>query len=135
MVNGWSISNSHFKISYQMGTNILLVGIGGGIGSILRYLLQRWLNTNFPYGTLLVNIGGCLLIGLLWGLFTRHVDEQRRLLLVTGFCGGFTTFSTFTYEGVAMMLENRWLIFLLYIFLSVALGLAATYLGYKITSS
>jgi CrcB protein len=118
-----------------MGTNILLVGIGGGIGSILRYLLQRWLNTNFPYGTLLVNIGGCLLIGLLWGLFTRHVDEQRRLLLVTGFCGGFTTFSTFTYEGVAMMLENRWLIFLLYIFLSVALGLAATYLGYKITSS
>jgi fluoride exporter len=117
-----------------MGINILLVGIGGGIGSILRYLLQRTLNVNFPYGTLLVNIAGCLLIGLLWGLFTRHIDEQRRLLLVTGFCGGFTTFSTFTYEGVQMLMENRWVTFLFYTFLSVAAGLAATYLGYKLTS-
>lgn len=117
-----------------MGINILLVGIGGAAGSILRYLLQRTLNVNFPYGTLLVNIAGCLLIGLLWGLFTRHVDEQRRLLLVTGFCGGFTTFSTFTYEGVEMLMENRWMTFLLYTFLSVVAGLAATYFGYKLTN-
>jgi fluoride exporter len=117
-----------------MGINILLVGIGGGIGSILRYLLQRTLNVNFPYGTLLVNIAGCLLIGLLWGIFTRHIDEQRRLLLVTGFCGGFTTFSTFTYEGVQMLMENRWMTFLLYTLLSVVAGLAATYFGYKLTS-
>jgi len=117
-----------------MGTNILLVGLGGGIGSILRYLLQRTLNINFPYGTLLVNILGCFLIGLLWGVFTRHVDEQRRLLMVTGFCGGFTTFSSFTYEGVQMMTENRWMVFILYISLSVVAGLTATYFGYKLTN-
>ncbi|MBO9684241.1 MAG: fluoride efflux transporter CrcB [Flavisolibacter sp.] len=117
-----------------MGINILLVGIGGGMGSILRYFLQRTLNVSFPYGTLLVNIAGCLLIGLLWGIFTRHIDEHRRLLLVTGFCGGFTTFSTFTYEGVQMLMENRWMVFLLYTFLSVVAGLAATYFGYKLTS-
>jgi len=117
-----------------MAINILLVGLGGGIGSILRYLLQRMLNVSFPYGTLLVNLLGCLLIGLLWGLFTRHIDEQKRLLLVTGFCGGFTTFSSFTYEGVQMMMENRWLVFLLYIVFSVALGLTATFFGYKLTS-
>lgn len=133
MTNGWSILSSLFN-SIQMGINILLVGIGGGIGSILRYFLQRTLNVSFPYGTLLVNIAGCLLIGLLWGIFTRHIDEHRRLLLVTGFCGGFTTFSTFTYEGVQMLMENRWMVFLLYTFLSVVAGLAATYFGYKLTS-
>ena len=117
-----------------MGTNILLVGIGGGIGSILRYLLQRTFNVHFPYGTLFVNLLGCLLIGLLWGLFTRHIDEQKRLLFVTGFCGGFTTFSTFTYEGVQMMMEDRWLIFFSYVLSSVIIGLAATYFGYKLTS-
>ena len=133
MASGWSILNSLFN-NIQMGINILLVGIGGGIGSILRYFLQRTLNLSFPYGTLLVNIAGCLLIGLLWGIFTRHIDEHRRLLLVTGFCGGFTTFSTFSYEGVQMLMENRWMVFLFYTFLSVAAGLAATYFGYKLTS-
>jgi CrcB protein len=117
-----------------MGNNILLVGLGGGIGSMLRYLCQKNLNLNFPYGTMLVNILGCLLIGLLWGLFTRHIDEQKRLLLVTGFCGGFTTFSSFTYEGVDMMMQQRWFSFVLYAGLSVVAGLLATYFGYKITS-
>jgi CrcB protein len=117
-----------------MFNNILLVGLGGGLGSILRYLCQRSLNAGFPYGTLAVNLLGCLLIGLLWGLFTRHIDEPRRLLLVTGFCGGFTTFSSFTYEGVQMIMENRWLTFALYTAGSVLAGLLATYLGYKLTS-
>lgn len=117
-----------------MLNNILLVGLGGGVGSILRYLCQRSFNLAFPYGTLLVNLLGCLAIGLLWGLFSRHVDETRRLLLVTGLCGGFTTFSSFTYEGVQMMMENRWLTFALYTALSVFLGLLSTYLGYKLTN-
>jgi fluoride exporter len=133
MVNGWLISNSLFN-NLLMGTNILLVGIGGGLGSILRYLLQRTLNAHYPYGTLLVNVAGCLLIGLLWGVFARHIDEQRRLLLVTGFCGGFTTFSAFTQEGIKMIIENRLMTFLFYTLLSVAAGLAATYFGYKLTS-
>src|SRR4051812_7233574 len=114
-----------------MLNNILLVGLGGAVGSILRYLCQRSLNLNFPYGTLLVNILGCLLIGLLWGLFTKRIDESIRLLLITGFCGGFTTFSTFTYEGVQMMMEDRWIIFSIYTASSVLLGLLATFLGYK----
>jgi CrcB protein len=117
-----------------MVNSILLVGLGGGAGSILRYLCSRWLNTNFPYGTLVINILGCLVIGILWGLFTRQVDEQKRLLLVTGFCGGFTTFSTFGFESVQMMMENRWLTFALYAAGSVIGGLLATYFGYKITS-
>lgn len=117
-----------------MYSNILLVGLGGGVGSMLRYLCQRALNLSFPYGTLIVNIAGCLLIGVLWGLFSKQVDEQRRLLLVTGFCGGFTTFSSFTYEGVEMLMENRWFIFVLYTAASVFLGLLATYFGYKLTN-
>ena len=118
-----------------MLTNILLVGLGGGLGSILRYLCQRTWNANFPYGTLVVNIFGCFLIGLLWGISTRQLDEQKRLFFVTGFCGGFTTFSSFTYEGVQMMTENRWLSFAFYTSISLFAGLLATYLGYKITTS
>jgi fluoride exporter len=117
-----------------MGVNILLVGLGGGAGSILRYLLQRTFNIHFPYGTLLVNLLGCLLIGVLWGFFTKHIDEQKRLLLMTGFCGGFTTFSSFTYEGVQMMMENRWFTLFIYVLSSVAIGMAATFFGYKLTS-
>ena len=117
-----------------MLSNIVLVGLGGGFGSILRYLLQRSLNVGFPYGTLLVNILGCLVIGLLWGFFTKNIDEPRRLLLVTGFCGGFTTFSSFTYEGVQMMMDNRWFSFAVYTTISVLFGLLATYLGYKLTN-
>lgn len=134
MINGWLILNSLFKTGCQMLNNILLIGLGGGVGSILRYLCQKYFNYSFPYGTLLVNVLGCLLIGILWGLFTKQVDEPKRLLMITGFCGGFTTFSAFTYEGVQMMMENRWLIFALYTALSVVFGLFATFLGYKIAS-
>jgi CrcB protein len=118
-----------------MFNNILLVGLGGGVGSILRYLFQRSLNATYPWGTFAVNILGCLLIGLLWGLFTKQIDEQKRLLLVTGLCGGFTTFSSFTYEGVQMMMDDRWMTFIVYTAGSVVLGLMATYFGFKLTSS
>ena len=118
-----------------MLNNILLVGLGGGVGSILRYLCQRTWNHQFPYGTLLVNIAGCFLIGLLWGFFGKQMEEQKRLLLITGFCGGFTTFSAFTQEGVQMMMDNRWLSFGLYTLASVAGGLVATFLAFKLTST
>lgn len=134
MGDGSLILNILYFQTQLMFNNILLVGLGGGIGSILRYLCQRSLNFSFPYGTLFVNILGCLLIGILWGLFTKNIDEQRRLLLVTGFCGGFTTFSSFTYEGVQMMMESRWFIFVLYTAVSVTVGLLATYLGFKLTN-
>lgn len=116
-----------------MFSNILLIGLGGAAGSILRYACQRFGNTSFPYGTFLVNIAGCFLIGMIWGLSVKGMDEERKLLLATGFCGGFTTFSAFTMEGVQMMAENRWLAFALYTGGSVVVGLLATFLGFKIT--
>ncbi|HEY1115055.1 MAG TPA: fluoride efflux transporter CrcB [Chitinophagaceae bacterium] len=118
-----------------MITQLAWVALGGAVGSVLRYGCSRALNVGaFPFGTLLVNVLGCLAIGLLWGVFTRHTNEALRLLLVTGFCGGFTTFSTFTYEGIQLMQEGRWTSFIVYTAFSVTLGLAATFLGFKLTS-
>jgi fluoride exporter len=114
--------------------NAILVGIGGGAGSVLRYFLQRWLNLSFPYGTFLVNLTGCFLIGIIWGLSARGFDEQKRLLLATGFCGGFTTFSAFSQEGMQMMVENRWVSFALYTAGSVFAGFLATFSGFKLTN-
>lgn len=117
-----------------MFTNLVLVALGGAAGSVLRYVCQRSLNLEFPYGTMVVNVLGCLVIGLLMGFFSRHDDEQRRLLFVTGFCGGFTTFSSFTYESIRLLSDQRWLSFILYTTISLLAGLLATYLGYKFTS-
>lgn len=118
-----------------MITQLAWVAVGGAVGSMLRYACSRALNVAaFPFGTLLVNVLGCLVIGLLWGLFTRHTNEGLRLLLVTGFCGGFTTFSTFTYEGIQMIQEARWTTFILYTGISITGGLAATLIGFKLTS-
>lgn len=115
-----------------MVNNLLLVALGGALGSILRFLCGRALNEHyFPYGTLLVNILGCLIIGLLWGYFAKHINENLRLLLAMGFCGGFTTFSTFTFEGIAMLQQSRWLPFIFFTLLSVVGGLLATFAEYK----
>ncbi|MFN2439112.1 MAG: fluoride efflux transporter CrcB [Chitinophagaceae bacterium] len=119
-----------------MSSPILLVGLGGASGSVLRYLLQRTLNASyFPYGTIVVNICGCLLIGILWGILSKNnLNEVAALLLITGFCGGFTTFSAFTYESIQLLRENKFVLFFTYLFISIAGGMLATYLGYKIFS-
>lgn len=117
--------------------NFLLVGLGGAVGSMLRFAVQRLANTagGFPFGTLLVNLAGCFFIGLLWGLLSRNLITQLTgLLLMTGFCGGFTTFSAFTYEGVQMMQDNRWLLLAGYTCASVFGGLLASFTGFKLTS-
>ena len=113
---------------------LLLVGLGGGIGSILRFIIQRQLNnTSFPYGTMAVNIAGCFAIGLIWAYFTKgSIGDTARLLLITGFCGGFTTFSAFTQEGVLMLQQGKWSLFFIYTLASVAAGLLATFAGYKL---
>jgi len=135
MVNGWSILNSLFRETVRMGNNILLVGLGGGIGSIVRYLCQKWVNEsyqhNFPLATFLVNVFGCLLIGILYALGEKGniLSAQTRLLLVTGFCGGFTTFSTFAFENMNLMRIGDISYFLLYAIGSVVLGIAAVYAG------
>lgn len=118
-----------------MMPQLLLVAAGGAAGSVLRFLCQRAFNNFlFPYGTLAVNIGGCLLIGILWGLLLKNnLSNTGRLLLMSGFCGGFTTFSAFTQESIQLLTEQRWSAFLLYTLGSVAAGLLATFTGYKLT--
>ena len=119
--------------------NILLVGLGGGIGSIARYLSQRWFAANythsFPWGTFAVNTIGCFLIGLFWGFSFKSFEsnENWKLFLMTGLCGGFTTFSAFTLEGVGLIKEQKLALFFSYLAASVVLGLLATYTGMKIT--
>lgn len=118
--------------------NILLVGLGGGLGSIARYLCQRWMlmvyHHSFPFGTFAVNITGCFLIGIFWGISFRSfaTNESWKLFLMTGICGGFTTFSAFTLEGIGLIKEQKPGLFLLYIGGSVVAGLLATYIGMKI---
>jgi CrcB protein len=118
--------------------NILLVGLGGGLGSIARYLSQRWVSVyfphQFPWGTFGVNFIGCFLIGLFWGLSFKTFDgnESWKLFLMAGLCGGFTTFSAFTLEGIGLLKEQRLLLFFAYVAGSVLLGLIATYAGMKL---
>ena len=119
--------------------HVLLVGLGGGLGSMARYLCQRWFSIqymhSFPWGTFTVNIAGCLLIGLLWGISFRSFEsnESWKLFLMAGICGGFTTFSAFTLEGIGLIKENKMGMFFAYIAGSVLLGLLATFIGMKLT--
>jgi CrcB protein len=116
---------------------MLLVGLGGGVGSMLRYLgthgLYKLIEKPFPFGTLFVNILGCFLAGLVSGLLLKMGgDERIRLLLMVGFCGGFTTFSAFAHENMSMIQSGNYLGALLYITLSVITGLVAVWLGMMI---
>ncbi len=119
--------------------NILLIALGGSLGSVARYLCQRWAGAtfmhHFPWGTFAVNITGCFLIGIFWGISFRSFDtmESWKLFLMTGLCGGFTTFSAFTLEGIGLIKEQRLALFFAYVAGSVVLGLLATWLGMKIT--
>ena len=115
---------------------IVLVGVGGFLGSVLRYMLGGWVhrvldNPWFPYGTLSVNLIGCLVIGFLGGLTeNRQVfTPEARLFLFLGVLGGFTTFSSFAYETSAFINDGQILGASLNVGLQVMLGLAAVWLG------
>lgn len=114
---------------------ILLVGLGGGVGSVARFLCQRsvsaWYPHAFPFGTSIVNFLGCFLIGLLIGLMEKGsiIKPEIRLLLVTGFCGGFTTFSAFAAENIQLLKDGRLLYFAIYTAGSVVLGILAAFAG------
>ncbi len=112
----------------------LFIGLGSFIGGVLRYLISQAihnkLNNGFPYGTLTVNIAGCFLIGVLFGLADRSgLSNEWKLFLATGVLGGFTTFSAFSYESIAMIRDGQLGSALIYIFCSILIGLLATWGG------
>lgn len=115
---------------------LLLVGAGGAAGAIARYLLSTWTMQvadapRFPLGTFIVNVLGCLLVGLCAGFAARLAwfDDDARLLLMVGLLGGFTTFSAFGLEAVQLLRRGEWLIASSYVGGSVPLGIAAVFAG------
>ncbi|MCX7985243.1 MAG: fluoride efflux transporter CrcB [Bacteroidetes bacterium] len=112
-----------------------LVFLGGGIGAVLRYWLSgaipRYWGSSFPYGILTVNILGCFLIGIVMTVFENRflINPSLRMFIAIGIIGGFTTFSTFSYETLAMLHDSEFLKAGLYVTSSVLFGLGATYIG------
>ena len=115
------------------------VFIGGGIGSMFRFSLTRLFpydEGTFPYATLLANIISSFILGILLGWIIKNgMSVQYRLLLITGFCGGFSTFSTFSGEGLYLLQKGQWGLAAGYIIVSIILGLAAVLIGLKVVAS
>jgi CrcB protein len=122
-----------------MFRTLLIIGTGGFLGSISRYLASRYvqnaISTAFPFGTFIVNITGCFLIGFIYGLSERSslLNPGWKMFLTVGFCGGFTTFSTFANENLALLRDGNFFYFIIYTGLSIFLGITATFLGVTIT--
>jgi len=114
---------------------VVWVSLGAVIGANARYFLGLWaaerFGTAFPYGTLIINLTGSLILGFFLTLATQRalVDPRYRLLIAVGFCGSYTTFSTYTYESINLMLSGSWWLGLLNLLGSTALGLSAVGLG------
>jgi CrcB protein len=114
---------------------MFLVGTGGFIGSIARFLVTHYVNnlmmSAFPFATVMINITGSFLIGVIFGLSERFgwFGLEWRFFLAAGFCGGFTTFSAFSYETINLLRSGEWAWSLTNIFVSVAFCLSATFLG------
>lgn len=125
--------------SIDMLKTLLIIGSGSFIGGISRYLFSRFIQNSvvsaFPFGTFAVNILGCFLIGFFYGISERGnvINTEWKMFLTVGFCGGFTTFSTFANENVSLLRDGNFFYFALYAGFSLFLGLMATYLGNLLT--
>ncbi|MDT0556786.1 fluoride efflux transporter CrcB [Patiriisocius hiemis] len=113
---------------------LLYVFLGGGLGSMLRYLVGIYtasFTTSFPYGTFIVNIIGSFIIGIIFGLTLKNTSQSGDLilLLIIGFCGGFTTFSSFAFENYNFLKNGEITVFATYTIASIVLGLSAVFLG------
>lgn len=112
---------------------LLYIFIGGGAGSVLRYLLSKGLNLSFqiPLGTLLVNVIGSFILGLILGYVLKNNTTGPLVLLLTvGFCGGFTTFSAFAVENMTLLKQGEFLLFIIYTALSIIASLLAIYFAF-----
>ena len=119
--------------------NLFYIFIGGGLGSVMRFLVSNytqklWNINTFPVGTFVVNMIGCFFIGIFSAYFLK-VDNYLKFLLITGFCGGFTTFSTFSAENISLWENGNYAILILYILLSVIVGFGAVFLGFNISKN
>ena len=116
--------------------NFLLVFLGGGLGSVIRYsigcLLAQTSSSAFPFATFGVNIFGSLLIGVFWAIPAIADKNTYLCLLIIGFCGGFTTFSAFSWENFTLLKQGELFLFFAYVLLSVTLCLLATWGGYAV---
>jgi len=118
-----------------MFRTIMLVAVGGAVGSVFRYLtsvlVSKYFIGSFPLATFLTNVVGCFIIGISIGLLQKYnlTDSGLKWLLVTGFCGGYTTFSAFGYENVTLLQCNNAATAFLYIASSIIAGLVAVYVG------
>lgn len=107
---------------------MLIAGAGGFVGTCGRFLVNKWsseiFHGTYPWGTFLVNIIGCFIFGIFFGLFekTDMISQEENVLLITGFCGGFTTFSTFSNEMWELIEKGDWTLFFLYLVLSIVIG-------------
>ena len=118
-----------------MFKNFLLVGLGGAIGSMLRYAISLLVTVKqFPYSTFIVNIAGSFIIGAVLALSLKNdmFSNNWKIFLATGICGGFTTFSAFAAENMALLQSGKYGIALMYILASLLLGIAAVVLGFKL---
>ncbi|TGK02701.1 fluoride efflux transporter CrcB [Leptospira langatensis] len=112
--------------------NLVYVGLGGFLGSVARYLIHLWLpreSGSFPISTLLVNVLGSLAIGLLYGFGQNKIEDELRLFATVGFCGGFTTFSSFALENLKALESANYILFILYTASSLVLCMGSVFLG------
>ena len=119
--------------------NTLFIGCGSFLGGAARYLVSIAMKTvgkGFPWGTLVVNLVGCLFIGLLWGFFSKSASENSSwaLFMTVGICGGFTTFSSFSKEALMMLQAGNFFSLLAYVVISVIAGIALVAAGYYLVS-